>query len=58
MSVKPPEQLLQDVQAWWSTAGGRIKGPMPPEIPFKYVGPAHRRLHAGRADPKQFEEGR
>ncbi|HEU4646601.1 MAG TPA: citryl-CoA lyase [Burkholderiales bacterium] len=38
--------------------GGRIKGPMPPEIPFKYVGPAHRRLHAGRADRKQFEEER
>jgi hypothetical protein len=38
--------------------GERIKGPMPPEIPFKYVGPPHRRLHAGRADAKPFEEER
>jgi len=35
--------------------GARIKGPMPPEIPFKYVGPARRRLDAARAGRKQVE---
>jgi citrate synthase len=35
--------------------GARIKGPMPPEIPFKYVGPARRRLDAAPAGRKQVE---
>ena len=36
--------------------GARIKGPMPPEIPFRYVGPARRRLEAARAGREQVEE--
>jgi len=37
--------------AWEQTQqGGRIKGPMPPKIPFQYVGPPVRRF-----EPKQTE---
>jgi len=37
--------------AWEQTQqGGRIKGPMPPKIPFQYVGPPSRRY-----EPKQTE---
>lgn len=36
--------------------GARIKGPMPPEIPFKYVGPPRRRLDAARAGRERVEE--
>ncbi len=38
--------------------GGRIKGPMPPEIAFNYVGPARRRLDAARAGRAHAEEER
>lgn len=35
--------------AWEQTQqGGRIKGPMSPEIPYRYTGPAQRRLDPGR----------
>ena len=37
--------------AWEQTQqGGRIKGPMPPKIPFQYIGPPVRRF-----EPKQME---
>jgi citrate synthase len=37
--------------AWEQTQqGGRIKGPMPPKIPFQYTGPPVRRF-----EPKQTE---
>jgi citrate synthase len=37
--------------AWEQTQqGGRIKGPMAPEIPYRYTGPAERRLDPARGD--------
>jgi citrate synthase len=36
--------------------GGRIKGPMSPSIPYKYVGPSARRLEARHAEAVQLEE--
>lgn len=37
--------------AWEQTnQGGRIKGPMPPQIPFNYTGPARRDLTAPETD--------
>jgi citrate synthase len=36
--------------------GGRIKGPMPPAIPYSYVGPATRRLDRNTVQPLPVEE--
>ena len=37
--------------AWEQTQqGGRIKGPMPPKIPFEYVGPPVRRFETKQTE--------
>lgn len=40
--------------AWEQTRqGGRIKGPMPPSVPYRYAGPARRHLEPHRLSPIQ-----
>lgn len=47
--------------AWEQTQqGGRIKGPLPPQVPVRYTGPAPRSLPprvCGSADPVDSEDG-